>query len=91
MMLVLIGSLGLHFLQADVSIAYVQSKLDAEVYMEIPKGFGDLLPQYKSLVKDNSCLRLLRSLYGLKQAGALWFSTLVSAILSFGFTRSSYD
>ena len=46
----------------DVKLAYLHGVLEEEIYMEQPEGFvvqGD----------ENKVCRLVRSLYGLKQAG----------------------
>ena len=55
--------------QMDVTTAYLNGKLDCEVYMEQPAGFVD------SEHGDYVC-KLLKSLYGLKQSARCWNSTL---------------
>jgi hypothetical protein len=64
--------------------AYLNGELDAneELYMQAPPGY-DSDPR---VVK-----RLLKSLYGLKQAGRRWYDTLARALKSLGFTTSVAD
>ena len=57
----------------DVKLAYLHRVLEEEIYMEQPEGFveqGD---------EDKVC-RLVRSLYGLKQAGQVWNRTFAHTI-----------
>ena len=50
----------------DVITAYLLEELDEEIYMMQPEGFIQMEK------KQNMVCRLLRSLYGLKQAGRTW-------------------
>ena len=57
----------------DVKLAYLHGVLEEEIYMEQPEGFvakGD---------EDKVC-KLVRSLYGLKQAGQVWNRTFAHTI-----------
>ena len=64
-------------LHSDVPQAFIQSMMDTNVFVELPKGIT-----VKQLVGEQGkprrgkassrALRLVRSLYGLKQAGQLW-------------------
>ena len=49
----------------DVKTAFLYEKLDEELYMEQPEGFKIKGQEYK-------VLRLLRAIYGLKQAALQW-------------------
>ena len=60
--------LGTTTTQIDVKGAFLISKLDERIYLDIPEGFN-LLEQHK----PGQCLQLLKSLYGLKQAGRNWY------------------
>lgn len=71
--------------QLDINSAYLYGKIDQEIYMHIPDGF------YPSARKQGKVLKLLRSLYGLKQAGMIWFQLLHDFLLNNGFITSSLD
>jgi hypothetical protein len=65
----------------DFNGAYLNGKLDAneQIFMQAPPGYESDL----RIVK-----RLLKSLYGLKQAGRRWYYTLTRALKSLGFCAS---
>lgn len=56
--------------QMDVKTAFLNGKIDAEIYMEQPEGYDTEFPRKKFVCK------LKKALYGLKQAGRLWNQTL---------------
>lgn len=70
--------------QMDVYNAFLQGDLTEEVYMSIPTGF------YKEYGNTKVC-KVLKSLYGLKQASRQWSIKLTTALLSSGFQQSSRD
>jgi len=67
----------------DISHAYLNGELEEEIYMQQPEGFevGGL---------DYVC-RLLKSLYGLKQAARVWNKLLHSVLSKMGFKRILSD
>jgi len=67
----------------DVYNAFLQGDLDEEVYMEMPEGFKRPC--------ENKVCRLLKSLYGLKQASRQWNLKLTKALQATGFTQSAHD
>jgi hypothetical protein len=69
----------------DVKTAYLYSKLDEEIYMEMPKGF------YLAGAPPGSVLRLNRALYGLKQSGCQWWIELSTSMKELGFTHAMSD
>ena len=75
-------SLGLSRYHHDVSQAFVQSELDELVYVRLPQNCGDL---------SGKVLRLVRSLYGLKQASRTWHKKLVSVMKLLGFEQCAAD
>ena len=68
----------------DVKSAFLNGKLDEEVYVEQPPGFVD--PKHPDYV-----YRLDKALYGLKQAPRAWYETLAQFLIESGFTRGTID
>lgn len=75
---------GLEVRQLDVDSAYLNGKMDTEVYMQQPPGYID------KDHPDKVCL-LRKALYGLKQAGRTWNILANDYLLQIGFTRSKAD
>jgi hypothetical protein len=63
----------------DISNAFLNGKLNEEVYMKQPEGFEQKTPDW--------VLRLWKSIYGLKQAGRVWHETLHKVLVGMGFRR----
>lgn len=76
-------SKGWFLYQMDVYNAFLQGDLYEEVYMKMPEGF-----EKKG---EKSVCRLLKSLYGLKQASRQWNIKLTTALLEAGFSQSVFD
>ena len=70
----------------DFHSAFLNGELDSdeEVFMEQPQG-------YEELDKKRYVCKLLKSLYGLKQAGRKWYDALCKALADIGFNRSEAD
>ena len=68
----------------DFNGAYLNGKLDTneQIFMQAPPGYES----DPRIVK-----KLLKSLYGLKQAGRCWYDTLTHALKSLGFRASMAD
>ncbi|WMV28790.1 hypothetical protein MTR67_022175 [Solanum verrucosum] len=60
-----------------------QGDLDEKVYMEMPEGFRKPW--------ETKVCKLLKSLYGIKQASRQWNLKLITALLSADFTQSAHD
>ena len=70
----------------DVTSAFTQSKIDCDIYVEPPKGF---VPKIDG---KPTVLKLLKALYGTKQASKLWQDTLAKHLTeNMGFKRSTAD
>jgi hypothetical protein len=69
----------------DVGNAYVEADVDKLIHMFLPKElFCDVNGQ-------PIIVKLLKSLYGLKQAGELWNKLINKQFCDLGFTRSAHD
>jgi hypothetical protein len=78
-------NLNLEIDHLDVETAFLNGKIDEEIYMRAPKGFERLGLDVGSL------WRLHGSLYGLKQAPLVWNKLLDRVLKSFGWRRLSSD
>ncbi|KAJ9553326.1 hypothetical protein OSB04_017371 [Centaurea solstitialis] len=70
--------------QMDVKTAFLNGKLTEDVYMEQLEGFED--PK-----NPNKVCKLLRSIYGLKQASRSWNLHFDERIKEFGFAKSEFE
>ena len=75
----------------DVSTAFLNGEIDAEVYMKIPEGLcveGDPAPG-----EDPKCwvVRLLKGLHGIKQGPRIWALKLHLILTDIGFERTDCD
>ena len=68
--------------QIDVNNAFTESTLEHLIYMQPPPGLD---------VKQGEYLRLLQSLYGLKQAAHDWYFTCNRELVRLGFRSSDSD
>lgn len=66
---------GMKIAKFDVKTAFLYGKVKEELFMEIPEGFEK--------VKGKIC-KLLKSIYGLKQAPSDWKGTLTTSLLKAG-------
>ena len=69
--------------QLDVNNAFLHGDLSKDVYMVIPPGVSSSRP--------SQCCKLLKSLYGLKQASQKWFEKLSLLLLSYGYQQAQAD
>ena len=69
--------------QLDVNNAFLHGDLEEDVYMKIPQGFAKQ--------GEHRVCRLLKSLYGLRQASRNWYQKFTTSLLSIGFQKSSAD
>jgi hypothetical protein len=68
----------------DIKTAYLNGVLDEEIYGHVPEGMEEFASGCRYM-------RILRSLYGLKQAGRIWALLLQSVLKEFTLIQSSMD
>ncbi len=72
--------------QVDFVMAYPQAPVEMDIYMELPQGIKTATGNSKDHV-----LKLLKNIYGQKQAGRVSNSFLVDKLTSLGYTSSLID
>jgi hypothetical protein len=72
--------------QVDFVMAYPQAPLEMDIYMELPQGIKTATGNSKDHV-----LKLLKNIYGQKQAGRVWNLFLVDKLTSLGYTSLLID
>jgi hypothetical protein len=81
---------GWHLDCFDATRAFLWGDLEEEIYLKLPDGFvnssTDPTPPGSTPV-----WRLLKSMYGLKQASRVWYSKIRGTLERIGFTRSDFD
>jgi hypothetical protein len=75
-----------HTRQVDFVLAYTQADIEFDIYMELPMGI-----ETKYGKGETHVLKLLKNLYGQKQAGRVWNQHLVKGLKSIGFEQSKVD
>jgi Reverse transcriptase (RNA-dependent DNA polymerase) len=73
--------LGLETRQVDYVAAFVQADIDMDVYVEMPRGFA----------QPGKVLKLMKSLYGLRQSPRNYFNHLSAKLTKLGFVPSDAD
>ena len=69
--------------QLDVLTAFLNAKIDEEIYIEIPP--------YMETEFEDTVLKLEKALYGTKQAPRQWYRRLVAVLLQLGFKQLKSD
>ena len=67
----------------DFSNAFIQAKREKPIYIRAPRGFHTK--------GEHKVLKLIKSLYGAKDAPRLWMKLLFAAFKEFGLVQSEYD
>jgi hypothetical protein len=75
----------------DFETAYLNGDLEEAIWMTLPQDSAFLFTTQKGEVPHESTVRLLKGLYGLKQAGRLWNRQIHDYLVKIGFERSRAD
>ena len=86
MLMAIASCFGMKIHQMDVKGAYLNAKIDKDLYIQQPPGFVKIDENGNEFV-----LKLNKSIYGLKQSGRNWFQTLQNFLLSLNFVQSASD
>ncbi|HLG30137.1 MAG TPA: reverse transcriptase domain-containing protein [Candidatus Brocadiales bacterium] len=81
-MLAIAVELDLKVYHWDIATAFLNAKLDEEVYIETPTGYD---------FGQNVVLKLKKGLYGLQQASRQWLLDLTATLKNLGLERSTAD
>jgi histone deacetylase 1/2 len=72
----------MHMHSADIETAFLNADLQEEIYTRQPRGAEDGTPRI---------MRLLKSIYGLKQASREWYKLFYQTLSSLGLKRATFD
>ncbi len=86
MILVLVILYGWYTTQIDFVLAYPQADVETDIYMQIPKGF-----EIEGKTRQTHVLKLIKNLYGQKQAGRVWNQHLHDKLINLGWEQSKAD
>ena len=77
---------GFYMHQFDVDVAYLNGEMDFVNYMAMPPGFEKLGPNGEQVV-----CKLVKGLYGTRQAGRMWYQNLIQYLKEIGFSMIESD
>ena len=86
MVFVVAAELGLIIEQFDFTAAFLTSKTDVEMYVELPPGYQ--LKNFDEGSRNKVILRLLKSICGMKQAAHLFWKCVSQDLRNLGFKQS---
>eukprot|EP00854_Cymbomonas_tetramitiformis_P034363 gene34363-biopygen27177 len=75
LVIILALNLALEVYHMDVETAFLNSALEEDLYVRLPRGLEH---------QGRTCAKLLEAVYGLKQAGKEWFETSDAFIMAYG-------
>lgn len=82
LLLAIAAGYNLNIRQLDAVTAFLNGKLEEDIWMEQPKGFED---------GEKGACKLIKAIYGLKQASRVWNNTINSVLINIGLSKSIMD
>jgi hypothetical protein len=76
--------------QLNIKQAYLNSTVDEDIYLEIPEGLHLVMENAPDRGGNQGC-KLIKAIYGLKQAGRNWNQLLTRWMVDHGCTQSKAD
>jgi hypothetical protein len=70
----------------DVVTVYLYRSLDSVIYMKVPNGIS---VSNTNANHNMYCVKLVKSLYGLKQSGRMWYNQLKEFLLNKGYLNNN--
>ena len=75
-----------HTRQIDFVLAFPQADVECDLFMELPRGLI-----FEGVHRSTHCVKLIKNLYGQKQAGRVWNEYLVKGLEAIDFIQSKVD
>jgi hypothetical protein len=72
-------------------MAFTQADVERDLYMELPKNFSVPGPKITYTDKGKYILKLVKSLYGQKQTGKVWYDHWKDILTKLSFIQSKFD
>jgi hypothetical protein len=72
--------------QIDFVLVFPQADVECDLFMELPRGLI-----FEGINQNTHCVKLIKNLYGQKQAGQVWNEYLVDGLIGRGFKQSKVD
>jgi hypothetical protein len=92
-MLAVAAEFGLDLRQLDIVTAFLYGVLpeDSKLFMSIPEGYASYCDPTMTLPSSECALKLVKAIYGLKQAPKVWSDTIKDFLVKLGFRVSDGD
>lgn len=97
----------MHTKQLDIKTAYLNGKLEDNIFMEMPENAEKILEEMskdkdkeirkksilmlKDIKSGKNVCKLKKAIYGLKQSGRVWNKTIHEKLIDLGLEQSQYD
>jgi len=83
--------LGWEMRSIDFILAFPQADVKSDIYMRLPKGTRVTSPNLRKNFNERTMLKLVKNLYGLKDAGLTWFEHISKGLTDRGWRPTESD